>query len=98
MSNKQTGNIRGPAPGRPVGSVNKITGNVKNMILCALDTLGGEQWLVEQARLEPRAFMALLGRVLPTEVSLDASITSLDRVTEIRRTIIDPRAIEQELP
>ena len=95
MANKQTGNIRGPGPGRPVGSPNKITSNVKSMILGALDDLGGQAWLVEQAKADPRAFMSLLGRILPSEISLDAHVTH-DPIVEIRRTIIDPRIVEQE--
>ncbi|MBW9250228.1 MAG: hypothetical protein GJU72_14485 [Acidithiobacillus ferriphilus] len=97
MANKETGNIHPlpPGPGRPKGSPNKITGNVKSMILGALDDLGGQAWLVEQAKADPRAFMSLLGRILPSEISLDAHVTH-DPIVEIRRTIIDPRIVEQE--
>jgi len=98
MANKETGNIHPlpPGPGRPKGSPNKITGNVKSMILGALDDLGGQTWLVEAARADPKAFMSLLGRILPSEISLDATVTAHEPVTEIRRTIVDPRAVEQE--
>ncbi|MBU2836868.1 hypothetical protein HF673_14120 [Acidithiobacillus thiooxidans] len=97
MANKETGNIHPllPGPGRPKGSPNKITGNVKSMILGALDDLGGRIWLVEQAKADPRAFMSLLGRILPSEISVDAHVTHAP-ITEIRRTIIDPRIVEQE--
>ncbi|MBU2850763.1 hypothetical protein [Acidithiobacillus ferrivorans] len=98
MANKETGNIHPlpPGPGRPKGSPNKITSNVKSMILGALDTLGGEQWLVESARADPKAFLSLLGRILPSEISLDAHITHAP-ITEIRRTIVDPRATTEEI-
>jgi len=98
MANKETGNIHPlpPGPGRPKGSPNKITGNVKSMILGALDDLGGQTWLVEQAKADPRAFMSLLGRILPSEISLDAHITHAP-ITEIRRTIVDPRATTEEI-
>lgn len=82
--------------GRPAGSPNKITGNVKSMILGALDDLGGQTWLVEAARADPKAFMSLLGRILPSEISLDATVTTHEPITEIRRTIVYPRVIEQE--
>lgn len=61
-----TANTHGkPGPGRPAGSPNKITGTLRGMVLGALDELGGQQWLIEQARSEPKAFMALLARLLP---------------------------------
>lgn len=99
MANKETGNIHPlpPGPGRPKGSPNKITGNVKSMILGALDDLGGQAWLVAQAKSDPKAFMSLLGRILPSEISVDAHITH-EPITEIRRTIVDPRAIEDQTP
>jgi len=99
MANKETGNIHPlpPGPGRPKGSLNKITGNVKSMILGALDDLGGQTWLVEQAKADPRAFMSLLGRILPSEISLDATVTAHEPITEIRRVIVDPRATIEEV-
>jgi hypothetical protein len=39
------------------------------MILAALDRAGGEDYLVEQATANPRAFLSLVGRVLPTQVT-----------------------------
>ncbi|MBU2743366.1 hypothetical protein [Acidithiobacillus albertensis] len=98
MANKETGNIHPlpPGPGRPKGSLNKITGNVKSMILGALDDLGGQTWIVEQAKADPRAFLSLLSRILPSEISLDAHITHAP-ITEIRRTIVDPRATTEEI-
>ena len=38
------------------------------MILGALDQAGGQQYLAEQARANPAAFMTLLGKVLPHQV------------------------------
>jgi len=96
--NKQTqNNLRGPGPGRPAGSPNKINAGVKSMILGALDDLGGQTWLVEQAKADPRAFMSLLARVLPSEISLDATVTAHEPITEIRRVIVDPRATIEEV-
>lgn len=96
MAIKQTGNIRGPGPGRPKGSPNRLSASVKEMILGALDDLGGQAWLTEQAQADPRAFMSLLGRILPSEIQMDANIMHAEQITEIRRVVVDPRAIEQE--
>jgi hypothetical protein len=53
--------------GRPKGAVNKVTGNLRQMILGALDEAGGPAYLAKQAQKNPVAFMALLGKVLPPE-------------------------------
>ncbi len=55
--------------GRPAGIPNKITRDVKEMILGALSELGGARWLYEQGRENPAAFMTLVGKVLPLQVS-----------------------------
>lgn len=52
--------------GRKKGSVNKVPAKLKDMILNALNKAGGEEYLCEQARESPSAFLALIGKVLPT--------------------------------
>jgi len=55
--------------GRPKGAKNKMTAALKDMILGALDEAGGQEYLVEQARKNPAAFLTLLGKVLPLQVA-----------------------------
>jgi hypothetical protein len=57
--------------GRPKGSPNRLTNDVKGMILAALQGVGGQAYLEEQARKNPVAFMTLLGKVLPTQIGGD---------------------------
>lgn len=51
------------------------------MVLRALDQVGGVEYLVQQAKENPVAFLTLLGKILPTQVTgenggpLMASIT-----------------------
>lgn len=62
-----------PGPGRPKGQQNKLTGEVKTMILEALDGAGGVQYLIDRAS-DPRtasAFLTLVGKVLPMQVQGD---------------------------
>lgn len=59
-----------PGPGRPKGVPNKVTQELKDMILAALDEAGGVQYLQERAR-DPRtasAFLSLVGKTLPMTV------------------------------
>ena len=54
--------------GRKKGQANKVTKELKDMILAALDGAGGVQYLQTQAVDSPAAFMSLVGRVLPLTV------------------------------
>ena len=56
--------------GRTKGVLNKNTAVVKDMVLHALEGAGGVAYLQRQADSNPTAFMALLGRVIPTQMNL----------------------------
>ena len=60
-----------PGPGRPKGVPNKVTGQLKEMILKALDDAGGADYLLTQAQTNPNAFLTLVGKVLPMTVAGD---------------------------
>ena len=55
--------------GRTKGTPNKLTKEVKEMILEALDNAGGVEYLTRQADENPKAFLTLVGRVLPLQVT-----------------------------
>lgn len=65
----KVGTTRKKTGGRTKGTPNKLTGELKSMILNALDTAGGEKYLVAQAFDNPTAFLTLVGKVLPMTVS-----------------------------
>jgi len=67
-------------PGRPKGSQNRLTIQVKEAILQAFDEAGGKDYLVAIAQSEPRAFLVLLGKILPTEVIGDLNTTGIINV------------------
>lgn len=76
MSEKETLKIgQGkPGPGRPKGVPNKNTTLLKDAILkAATQAGGGEEGLVTylqiQAQINPGPFLALLGKVLPMQVT-----------------------------
>lgn len=55
--------------GRVKGVPNKVTRELKDMILTALSKAGGVKYLTTQARETPTAFLALVGKVLPLQVT-----------------------------
>ena len=59
--------------GRPKGSPNKITKTIREAIEAAFSEVGAERYLVEQATLNPQAFMALLSKLLPAQIQAEVS-------------------------
>lgn len=57
--------------GRPPGSLNKIGASLKDMILEATENAGGVSYLQRQADENPGPFLALLGKILPLQVTGD---------------------------
>lgn len=76
------------SPGRPKGTPNKTTGQIKEMVVQALHEAGGVQYLVTQAKKNPKAFLALLGRVLPLQVTGAGEGGAL-LIQHVTRTVID---------
>ena len=88
QTGKNFGNLPGPGPGRPAGVPNKTTKALKEMILGALDGVGGEEYLMAQAKDLPSAFLTLIGNVLPTTLQGDPN-APLATVMEVR--LVRPR-------
>ena len=88
---KQGGSRRGNAGmGRKPGSRNKLPAELKAMILGALEAAGGQDYLLEQAKENPGAFMSLLGKVLPSELALSGKVDmQVSPITRIETVIID---------
>jgi hypothetical protein len=80
--NKQTENKAGP--GRPRGSLNKTTATLKEAILAGAASQGEDGagkggldgYLRSLAASEPRAYLGLLGKVLPLEIRGQLNLTS----------------------
>jgi hypothetical protein len=59
--------------GRKAGVPNKLNADIKDMIMGALQDAGGQQYLAQQARDNPAAFMGLVGKVIPKDLKVDAN-------------------------
>lgn len=70
MKGKKTG-------GRAKGTANVVTKQLKDMVLQALDGAGGVAYLQKQAVANPTAFLTLVGKVLPLQVSGGEGVTKL---------------------
>lgn len=73
-SEKESNNSNGrggprPGAGRPKGSLDKGNALIRELIVEALDNLGGASYLEETARSHPSAFLALLGKVMPVQLT-----------------------------
>src|SRR3954468_11525118 len=77
--------------GRQAGTPNKLSTDVRAMILAALERAGGEDYLVQQATANPRAFLSLVGRLIPTQV------TGKDDAPLIPERASDPERVAQAL-
>ena len=80
--------------GRKKGVPNKITADLKGMILSALDDVGGKKYMVEQAKENPTAFLTLVGKVLPKEVHIDlnariAAMSPEEKLAEAQRMAVE---------
>lgn len=74
--------------GRAKGTPNKTTAQIKEMVVQALHEAGGVDYLVQQAKKNPKAFLALLGRVLPLQVAGTGADGAL-LIQHVTRTVID---------
>lgn len=60
--------------GRKKGTPNTKTKELSQMILGALDRLGGEDWLLSSAKDDPACFIALVGKMLPKDIRLGGGL------------------------
>ena len=60
--------------GRQKGTPNKTTLEIKEAIIEAFERAGGVDYLVDLAKDNPSVFAGLLGKVLPRDVNVEATI------------------------
>lgn len=73
--------------GRSKGTPNKVTADLRSMILGALEDAGGQEYLLTQAQQNPQAFLTLVGRTLPKEIKAELGAGLL-------RVLLDGRGVK----
>ena len=76
--------------GREKGTSNRVTKQLKELILAALDGVGGQAYLERQAEKNPGPFLTLIGKVLPTTLSGDSD-HPLRVYQRVAYVIVDPK-------
>lgn len=69
-----------PGPGRPKGSVNKMTQNVKDAFQSAYDGAGGIKAFTDWAKANPNLFYPLYSKLLPHDITSGGESLAKTRV------------------
>ena len=72
-----------PGAGRPKGSPNKMTGDLRKTIHEAFEQAGGVKYLLQVAGDDPKTFCALLSKTMPKEVVAEVNHTMTNLMNEI---------------
>ena len=71
--------------GRPKGVPNKVPSDLRAMVLEALGNAGGSAYLLTQAKKKnPAPFLALVGKCVPKDVNVTATVSLADLIREAR--------------
>lgn len=103
MSNKVLSGTERKLPpaagmGRKKGVPNKMTSDLREMILGALEDVGGRKYLADRAQENPGPFMALVGKCLPKEIKAEIAATHiiqrmpLDQLQGVLEAVIDAKS------
>ena len=78
--------------GRSKGTPNKIGAGVREAIQRAFEAVGGADYLVKLANEDPKTFVPLLAKLIPSEVKAEISGNDGDpiEIRQITRIIVDP--------
>lgn len=76
--------------GRKKGTQNKITRDLKEMVMGALDKAGGAAYLLAQAKDNPNAFLTLVGKFATQDIKVAGALGTYTA----REIPIEPRDLD----
>ena len=80
-----------PRGGSRKGIPNRLTSDVRSLVLAALHGVGGQEYLERQALANPVAFMSLVAKLIPTKIENPLPDTLVERqasvVEDLRQSI-----------
>lgn len=85
--------------GRAKGAGNKVTTDIKQMVINALNKAGGENYLLQQARENPKAFIGLVGKIFPSTIIDNSTNNTLQvNMSEVvKKALLDSDRMYKEL-
>ena len=72
-----------PGPGRPPGAKNKITRDMREIVREAFEKSGGVDYLVDQSRANPKAFLAIVAKLLPNKVEGEIAVKPTLKIIDL---------------
>ncbi len=78
-----------PVEGSTVGAQVKTVVSVKDALNAAFNNVGGSKYLERRAEDNPKAFMGLLGKVIPAEIHADINVI---HTVDIRGALAEARS------
>ena len=83
-----------PKGGSRKGIPNKVTASIKEMVEGALQDVGGREYLAQQARENPGPFIALVGKLIPKDVTVsggvDVKVAASEAVQKVMDSLFKP--------
>lgn len=64
----------GNVAGRPKGTPNKVTRTIQEALMQSFDELDGVEYLKNLAKSSPQAYAGLLGKMLPKDINMTATV------------------------
>ena len=71
-----------PGPGRPKGCPNKIRKEIAELVRDVIELAGEEKYLLARAKKNPNAFLALVAKLMPTNIKAEVEVTG-DRASRL---------------
>ena len=82
--------------GRKPGSLNKVTADMRQVVVEAFEELGGKSYLIKIGEERPELFIRLLATIMPKDINLNHNMADLllEQLKERERNVIPITSIQ----